>query len=224
MSYLAPPLGGTFPSNQPKDTLLQHLVLDRSESPKQHFIEYFDGEIINTIWTKENITGTGTFTMVGTIDSGFKVQCASGSGNHSALTFNLKRQYEEDGCIMINISRLTQNAAVLAGTGFIDDAPLDEDFAYNGVDTGIDSSNFILATRRTGTFSGTSLGVALDTSFHLFELEMFSTGAKTHMDGVLAATRTTDHSTSPQQPGLFSKSFSAGTRTINCRYMEIYNT
>ena len=81
-----------------------------------HFVEWFSGDTLDSIWTQSNHSGVGTFAMADEVDGGFKLSCGASSGNNSTINFNDKRHYSfVSECISIWKANSISNNVVYVG-------------------------------------------------------------------------------------------------------------
>jgi hypothetical protein len=78
---------------------------DLTTVQKQHFVEWFSGSALDSIWTERDLVGTGTFAMDDSVDGGYKISAGSGGTDQQQIDFNGIRHYEEQGCVMIAVSK-----------------------------------------------------------------------------------------------------------------------
>jgi len=193
---------------------------------KQHFIEWFSGDALDTIWTQTNITGTGTFAMVDAIDEGFSIRTDSIADAMSEINFNNKRHYKHDASIIIMVAKNNRlvsgdNRLGLAGDIGIN-SPLNTAYVVTH-STG--TQNFQLSTKDATTASLQDSSVAPDALFHVFKIECGSVDIKLTIEGVLEVTKTTNRPTAKMQPALFvSTGGAGGVNEGRLRYLEAFNT
>jgi len=192
---------------------------------KTHFIEWFSGQDIDTIWTKADVAGTNTFQMVDEINEGFEIITGSTAENRASIWFNGIKHYKEQGSKSIfTIRRVTSTEiGLVVGLSSI------ADVGGSGNDRAVtfnQQTGFFQFNTHTGSTSTlVNSSIALDEVFHHFELEVTpSTGTMT-MEGVLEATSTTTLPNDPVAPSFFVRNYTGGsTRTGRIRYFEAYNT
>ena len=56
-----------------KASLIDQLTPDRSEIKKTQFVEWFDGDALEIIWTQEDIFGSGTVSMADGANNGLNI-------------------------------------------------------------------------------------------------------------------------------------------------------
>ena len=55
---------------------------------RQHFLDNFDGDVLNPRWEEEDQSGTNTYQMADEIDGGFEIVTGSGSKGYSFQVFS----------------------------------------------------------------------------------------------------------------------------------------
>jgi len=188
---------------------------------KTHFVEWFSGDVLDSIWTKANIAGTNTFQMVDSIDEGFEIITVGGSGTHGGLTFNNKRHYDPNDCVAIFVNRAVSTTAREIRTGFAETTFLNQ-FILQTNDT-IDTNHELKYDNAT-TQTDVATDIAVDETFHVHKLESTTSNIKLFIDGVDKATGTTDLPTVKMQPFFSVKSAEAVSKTGRIRYYEAYST
>jgi len=190
----------------------------------QHFVEWFSGSVLDSIWTQNDITGAGTFAMVDAVDEGFSITSAASNNAHSGIDFNDKRQYAHDGSVMIGVSKrnnTTSDEMVGFSSGVnILDAVNDMSF-YSQINT--DTFKTLRSSEGT-TLSGTASDVSIDTAFTGWKIENSSANLKLTLTGVLKVTKTTNRPDTNMQPNVSVRAREASAKETRVRYLEAYNT
>jgi len=189
---------------------------------KTHFIEWFSGDDLDTIWTKVDGAGTGVFSMQDTIDEGFEIQTGALINNHSYINFNSIRHYAHDASILISISRITNLTSSVEQSGFQDTNSFGH-FAIMQNDSAA-TPNFELNTKDGTTGSVQQGSVARDTSFHVKKLENTSTSNIMTIDGILDVTKTNNRPGVRLQPIVRAFTRTTAAKEVRVRYLEAYNT
>jgi len=187
---------------------------------KQHFIEWFSGDALDTIWTKTDITGTGAFAMVDAVDEGFSIKSGANSSDRSGIEFNNKRQYSETGCVFIAIVRAVDSVSRSVTAGMAEVINL----ADAAMRVRIDPGNKYELVTRSSTTNSTDTSVDDDQVFHVHKLEAFSAKVELSMEGVIEATNTTSLPDVPLQPFMYTQTQTTAVKEGRIRYMECYNT
>lgn len=185
-----------------------------------HFVEWFSGSLLDTIWNLTSNAGTGiTATMFDGIDGGLGI--SSTSVSEGTLNFNQKRHYDPTGSIILCIAK--QDAVNYdASLGFSNSnagaAALQQvSFHFNN------SNTFMKAQSAAGGINEVDTSVNNDFLEHSFKIECGSADLKYTIDGVLDITKTTNRPTASLQPVIqFSSSNGAGL--MHLRYLEVFNT
>ena len=192
--------------------------------PKQHFVEWFSGDAIDTIWTVTTLAGSNTEQMSDGVNQGYEIITGTSSANRSSIAFNNIRHYEETGCVFIHVSQVTSTASIGSQTGLSATAPeIGDDTIAVGYDTALLGTNYMLKTERVSS-TITDTGVAADTNFHKFKGQMRASSALASVDDVLSAVSTANLSINPMQPIHEVITRTAASKTARIRYYEAYNT
>ena len=188
---------------------------------KQHFVEWFSGDALDTIWTVTE-TGSGTKAMSDSVDGGYQAETSTGASDKIALNFNNKRQYNHQGSVFITVAKRFTSGFI---NGFNDtlttwDNPSNEAGIINK--TGVTYQRAITSDSTTQSESNTS--VAIDTSWHSYKGELDASNYYLTIDGTLEVTKTTNLPTAKMQPQLFTYVISGTAGKMGVRYLETYNT
>ncbi len=209
-----------------QDSLIDHFIPDRSELTQTHFVEWFDGDALDSIWTFFQGSGGATKGMADAVGDGFQISSNAGDPSRGLIYFNDKRHYDLRNSILIVIYRQAEASPTnaLIGAGLTTTTSLQQFAAYTGAAIGMftaDATNF-RSQISGGTFTDT--GVALDTVFHRWKIENSSGDTKFSENGVLKVTNTSPTPSGAVQPGFeVGSRTSAGTRQGFIRYLEVFN-
>lgn len=188
-----------------------------------HFEEPFSGDDIDTIWTKTNVTGVSTFSMNDSIDGGFNIVTDTAAGSRGNITFNDKRQYDNDASVFIGVARNNASAMFVGLTGV---TSIDQDSvnALAWATDRFDDTNKALATADGTTNSRTESDIAIDAIFHGYKVQCGSADIKLTIDGVLKVTKTTNRPNAKLQPMFMARRANSIVGDGDVRYIEIHNT
>ena len=197
------------------------------EIKKQHFVEYFSGDSLNSRWTY--IAGAGgvivSAAMADEVDGGYKFVMTN--GHIGSYDFNNVRQYNQNGAVIIG-SHKRVNSAGIIGNGFKGDRASTEPY--------MDERNTRILIRNAsltiqcltsnstyGTYHDTT--VVSDNNYHILKTELTSGGTHFSVDGVLKVSSSgSQHETDEKlQPMLMAWANGSGSGGYT-NYMECYNT
>ena len=192
---------------------------------KQHFVEWFSGKDIDSIWTKRSVTGVPTFAMDDVVDGGFKITTAATSLSQGIIDFNNIRHYSNIGSILLGVSKTVFGQAAgsqhigFAGTTGSD--PINSAHVHSNADI-----EFMIRTKDATTASNTSFTTAFDEAFHGWKVEVRASDVLGFIDGVQEVTKTTNLPTTKMMPfaGVNTGSATPSADTFNIRYLEAFNT
>jgi len=193
---------------------------------KQHFVEWFSGDALDSIWTQTTI-GAGTFAMVDAVDEGFSLLTSGSTSDELIIDFATKNQYSETASVIIAVRKvvtITGNNVSYVGlidtnaNGFV----AGQDFVTAEKHSGV--TNFSLQTGDGTSISRTSSSIVGDTNFHSFKIECGSSNIKLTLDGVLEVTKTSNRPTTNMQPAFEQLANDAAAYESRIRYLECYNT
>jgi len=189
-----------------------------------HFVEWFSGDDIDSIWTKTDVAGTNTFAMADEIDGGFKITTGSTTNDRGTINFNNKRHYDPRASILICIVKTDGTSNSVTDVGMAEDAtdfPSSTDRIISRLELG---NTTIFLTTSDGTVTNTDTGVAISSNFVGLKFENGSANAKLFIDGVLKATGTTNRPTIALEPVFSVKTLTGSAKFGQIRYLEVFNT
>lgn len=189
-----------------------------------HFVEWFSGDALDSIWTQRDVAGTNIFAMDDVIDGGFEIEVGTNNADNGAIDFNNKRHYAHDDSIVIFvIKRNSANNLAMCG--------MSGNTSYNVLEVSRfenrgDLSFERLTTADASTSSSTDSTVAPTTNWQNVKIESQSANILLYIDGVLEVTKSTNRPTTKQQPFFHSYHLiSTGSGvSASIRYLEAYNT
>ena len=192
---------------------------------KQHFVEWFSGSALDSIWTLSNINGGTTGAMDDSVDGGYKISFSTQSSAWGGLTMSNIRQYAHNGSVAIGVVKKTFGTGAGGGhfglSGTLDTSQ--GQTAACQFDSGQDA-NFALRTE-AASGSSTPSSMVLDENWHSTEIHVQSSSVDLTIDGTVEVTRSTTLPTTSMQPIYYGikRSTDAGDY-ISIRYCEAYNT
>jgi len=225
MSYQ--PMGGFIDVDERKISFLDHFEPSKATLPKTHFVEWFSGDEIDSIWNLNNENGTGSGVMVNEINEGFQVQSGGNNNNSTSFNFNNIRHYSETGCVCIAIAK--RHLSGVDSEYFIGFMNNSVTFYSVGADQAVldsqNSASFMRLTTSNGSSTRTNTTIVPDNIFHLLKVECLASNIEGSIDGTLEATN--GGSTVPNlrlQPVITARARSANAAQTRIRYYEAYNT
>lgn len=209
---------------RPFDSMYQALSRDFTIEQLSHFVEWFSGDVLDSIWTQTNGTGTNTFVMADVVDEGFSIQTGTGASDGGWISFNDINHYAHNASIVNVVMKTLElsNEFTLAGLTEQTSSPFNTRASFRSIGT---DTNYTLQTSLNGSHTATSTGVAIDTNFHHGKVELRTASALLHVDGILEAISTTNLPDVALQP-YFRKGSqtTTGGKEGRIRYLEAYNT
>ena len=194
---------------------------------KQHFVEWFSGSALDSIWTKTDVVGTGTFAMDDAVDGGFKITTGATIGNSSAIGFNGKNQYAHDGSVIIFVSKRTEDVDNNMYCGMGDEpttAPADTLSDYTMMEHREAYTNIQHKTSNNSSATRTAGSVARSTSWINTKIELNGSNSIMYIDGVYDATITTNLPSTNISPVFNQQTVGSVAVSGSLRYCEVYNT
>ncbi len=196
---------------------------DLTTLQKQHFVEWFSGDALDSIWTEDDGQGTGSSAMVDAIDGGYRITAGTGANDNRNIHFNNKRHYLQTGSVIIAIVKNGTAANSDCNIGFVSDESTVNHRCWM-INHSTADSFFGVVCHDGTTSSKTLTDISNDTSFHLHKAELKASVAEYIIDGVLKASHTTNLPADKLQPMGRALSKSGNAAELTLRYLEAYNT
>ena len=191
---------------------------------KQHFVEWFSGSALDSIWNFTNVTGTGSGAMSDAVDGGYVITSGGTTGDRQQINFNDKRQYSQTGSVIIGICQRISATSAQTKFGLFNTGLTDADLNRAYVENSTSQSYYRLLTGDGSTASGTVTDITPDEITRSHKIECGSANIKLTIDGVLKVTKTTNRPAAILQPVYHSRCIATGARTARITYCEAYNT
>ena len=195
---------------------------------KQHFIEWFSGKggtnKPNFAWQADN-SGTATGAMSDSIDGGFAISTGATNGSRGFIGFNQKWQFSPTGSVIVAVMKHGSVTGGESYTGLQDGTNSGSGKgAWSYVNDAWKGAFFNLYTVGASGATWTDSGVTSDTNWHTHKIELTSSQVSLKIDDVLSSTSDTNLPAVALQPSVGINTTSSANRTLNIRYMEVYNT
>jgi hypothetical protein len=196
---------------------------------KQHFVEWFSGKQLPSYWTETDIGGGGTVAMNDAVDGGLTLTSGTSIGDTVHITFNNKRQYDDDNCIMVAVCNAETSNSNL-GVGFDSDTAKDYNgtgsFSFSILEWRVALTNLSLKTADGTTPSRTASDIPFDTNvYRSVKITNTASNCNLTLDGVSKVDRTSLLPTTNMQPRFSSQlATNTGAQIAHIRFMECYNT
>jgi len=223
MSYLATPQMTLADVQHTQVSLLDHFEPDRSTIPKTHFVEWFDGDALDSIWTTLNRADTNTFQMSDGIDQGFEIITAAAGNADAIVAFNDINHYSRTGSRVHFVVSESSQTSHFQLAGFTNNDATSSNRAGLNTDSNV-GTDYFLNTRSTGSQTNVNLGTAQDANFHYFSVEMKTSSVDMWLNGILSGTSTTNLPVLDPQPYFRQGTRESVAKTGRIRYLEAYNT
>ena len=195
---------------------------------KQHFVEWFSGNALDSIWT---FNGTNNGGMADSADGGYRVLPSSGA--NVIMYFNNKRQYAYNGSVCIAVATGVSDTRMDMLVGFSADSEFSGGTTDKSVyksDNGGGSLKMNTSDGSTETATSTTRGSPIASSFHngtfiTVKIENNASSTQFSINGVVDGTITTTLPNADMQPAMEVRSISGdGDDYGAIRYLEAYNT
>ncbi|MDH3834392.1 MAG: hypothetical protein OES34_09575 [Nitrosopumilus sp.] len=192
--------------------------------PKTHFVEWFSGDALDSIWTQRDVAGTGTFAMDDSENGGFSITTGSTSGNNSFIDFDDTNHYAHDGSILISVIKNTTDTSAGQQVGLTEQAGANYDDTRATVGNNSNASFIIFNTALNSTSASVDSTIAPDGAFHKIQQRLSSTSLNGWIDDVLEVLITSNLPDVAMQPYWRGNTGSAAAKKSNVSYLEAFNT
>jgi hypothetical protein len=194
---------------------------------KQHFVDWFTGKQLSSIWTTHDISGAGTFEMADDVDGGFKIITNTGSTAKNSINFGDIRQYSPTASEVIFIAKRITDSGI-NGQWNIGLSYGNSNYPSHSIvvtNYPADTYYSLSSTASSGVSRSSNTGTStpVDTAWHSHRLTNGSSDLKLTIDGVLEVTRTAHRPIHNMQPLVQVYSVSLASE-MRIRYFEAYNT
>jgi len=207
-----------------KDSLYEYLS-PQQKIMGQHFVDNFDGDILNERWTTYNIFGANTFAMQTGINQGFRITTQGGINNRGGIQFGAIRQYDPFNSSTIQYAtRITSlNALMVGGLGRLNPdggSSTSERTSWRANTLG----GFYDLNTSDGTLTAAvDSSIALDLLQHRHQVYATNTTHYYSIDGVLEASENTFLPTNALLPFFMGWTNGASQSVTSIQYMEAFN-
>jgi len=190
----------------------------------QHFVEWFSGKALDSIWTERDNPGPSAFRgMDDVIDGGYRMRTNSTNNRFLQIDFNDIRHYEPTADVIISVIKSGQNTTSILAVGTVNTFGVVSHFMFAGQNTDFSTTDFVIRTADASS-SETAATFALDTVFHNHKLTGGASNIIYDIDGVLEVTKTTNRPTLKQEPFFFIQNRTTAEKEASIRYYEAFNT
>jgi len=199
---------------------------------RHDFMDDFIGDALDARWAT-TLTG-GTITVIDNIENGIlRFSTGATNGNDARLHFGAIRQYKRSlnprMIFRLKLGQIGTNYSLLAG--FVQ-SDFDPSTAPAGTNNhallyayfdSVDIQDYLALSTADGTIQSKFVGVASDTSYHTYTLELRSGDVRLWVDGVLRYTKTTNLPTSTilMQPYVGINTATTVDKTADLDYIKI---
>ena len=197
-----------------------------TEIKKQHFVEYFSGDQLDTErWVASSYNGSGgSEKMIDEIDEGFEILATNGEGR--AIDTNNIRQFDQDACTIISVWRAADATDVTIQAGLSDvrlTAPGNN--RALSLRRSIGGGFFELETTDSTSNTRTSSSITRDELWHKHQVTLDGVNATLYLDDTLEATHSTNYPQARLQPFFVVTAPGSGPDQYlaRIRYMEAFN-
>ncbi len=213
-------------ASQPQIALAQSIIEARQPfgSPiNQHFVEWFSGDALDSIWTQTDEQGINTFAMDDIIDGGFKITTGTTSSDRGHINFNAIQHYSNTGLRSYCVSKLSHTTSINSDTLMADTLSFGNHIDY-GNHNSASSANWRLLSRDGAAQSTVTSSIVVDTNWHNHSVQLDSTMVKSYLDGDFLLVKTNNLPTAGLSPVLRIETNTSASRERSFSYFEVYNT
>lgn len=188
---------------------------------KQHFVEWFSGDALDSIWTLAQRQGSGgSGAMVDAIDEGFEINSGGASSQYVLWANGISHfSYQNSG--FISVSR-SSSASGWHNTGIGEAMATNPSTHWYVWQTDMATSFISIQSNNNTTATNTNSTIGVDQNWHTLKATISSTSIRGWIDGNFEVVKTNtlptiDMTATPMQVGTGS------SITMRCRYFEVMN-
>jgi len=194
---------------------------------KQHFVEWFSGDALDSLWDSRQVLGSGSTTMQDTIDGGLRVNTSHSANSSRIISFTDKRHYSFTGSVFIGLmkSRMIQtgvSAVGLSGVTTGSSLQVGGDAIYFVNNFNKSFKELTVGSGAAGSNVDTS--ISTNTNWDQAKGELSSSYGQLHVNGNMEAIVTTTLPDLRLQPYMEARNFGSTSYFGDFRYFEAYNT
>ena len=228
MSFLASPQQILAQEEARQASMIESLEPSKAIISRTHFVEWFDGDVLDSVWEQNNIIGVGTYGMVDAVGEGFRLAVDAINPQLSSITAGKSLQhFDPTSSIMESVQRRqSAQGTVQWGLGNRTDGDLGNTLDESATFQEVSTLTFVRIST-INTLSQTTIDTSLpvNTDFHHTILDLSATNVKGFIDGILEGTITTDlpDASSPLYPGFKISTFAVAVAQGRIKFMEVFN-
>jgi hypothetical protein len=224
MAFLAPPQHELALFETPQASLFDELEPDRSVVLLSQLVEYFSGNVLNSVWDQNSLFGAPVFAMVDAKGEGFSISHGAVDPTvGSIIAGNTERQFDNLACLMESVQRRVEaNGTLHVGFGNRTDGDLGntpDESMFVQESSSLTFKRLITITNVSTTAVNTS--VASDTNFFRSIQELKTASAELRINGILEATSTTNLPLAKLYAGMKHLNIGANIGESRIKYMEV---
>ncbi len=229
MSWFSPQQAILSQFESRQASMIDQLEPDRSTIALNHFVEWFSGDALDSIWDQNSVGAPAVFSMVDAIDEGFSISVSATFPESGGITAgNDERAFDEQNAIIDTwVRRVTVGTGGFQ-TGFGNRADGDlgntPDFAMVMQDS-ISFSFVNISLIDNVTTTTVSSSVAVNNNWQYFRGELFPSRLTMHINGILEAT--VGQGITNLVGGVYAGFRMFNTTTLSAesriKYMEVYH-
>ena len=228
MSFLASPQQILAQEEARQASMIESLEPSKAIISKSHFVEWFDGDVLDSVWEQNNIIGVGTYAMVDAIDEGFRLAVDAVNPQLSSITAGKSLQhFDPTSSIISSVQRRSSaQGTVQWGLGNRTDGDLGNTLDQSATFQEVSTLTFVrLSTINTLSQSTVDTSLPVNTNFHHTKIDLSASNVQGIIDGILEATLTTDlpDASSPLYPGFKISTFAVAVAEGRIKFMEVFN-
>lgn len=188
---------------------------------KQWFIDWFNGASLNTnIWNVTTSFGTFTASMSDTEDEGLDLSSSTGGNQGGYMDFNNKcRQFIHNSSRIITVWRRVGSFSSYCG--FWDSSSQNDVVYWRDAPTSDSFKTLVCGTAASPTATASS--IAIDTSFHFYDIVLGASNVKAYIDGVLQITQSSNLPANKMQPFINTTTNTTPAAEVRIKYLEARN-
>ena len=228
MSYLVSPQYGGATSQIHRSMYENISSAGFAEEQMQHFVEWFSGDALDSIWTLTTgtIGSAGSGAMSDAVNGGYVLTSASGDAvSGDVIGFNNIQHYSETGSVIQGVIQyVTGTAQQLTKIVLTSDSTTWDALHYGQIKMDSSGDDFFLTTRGGSTTNSTNMSVTRDTNPHLIKVKLQSSSVLGYEGNILRAVNTANLPSVTLEPSFGNLTRDTTSREGRVICMEVFNT
>jgi len=190
---------------------------------KSRFVDNFDGDSLDEMWTVAHLFGGGTDAMADEENGGYRLTAGASINSRSQMSFNDIRHYSHNSSVVIGEVKQETAATYIQLFGLTEQHSTESN-TRAVYDNDATKTFKVLVTTLNNSHTTTNTSIGIDLNWTGVKIKMQSASVVMSLDGVLECVATANLPDVAMQPYFWMQSKTTATKEGRIRFMEAYNT